>query len=211
MIMENCMKIVFFKIAWMREYRGNKDGGDEPIYSGMKNMKIEDVHEKYNFTPVRINDEDFCLGFFETKNYRKKVGNQLHIERIQGSELSHREDFLEDVLVVYCANQATYGYTTVVGWYKHATVFRYYQTMDFEERGIQKYNAIARACDCVLLPVKLRSEINVWQVPNTKRGWPFGFGRADVWYASEDDGKLTEYLNRLSSQIENYSGENWIK
>ena len=58
------MKIVFFKIAWMREYRGNKDGGDEPIYSGMKNKKIEDVHEKYNFTPVRINDEDFCLGFF---------------------------------------------------------------------------------------------------------------------------------------------------
>lgn len=48
------MKIVFFKIAWMREYRGNKDGGDEPIYSGMKNKKIEDVHEKYNFTPVRI-------------------------------------------------------------------------------------------------------------------------------------------------------------
>ena len=66
------MKIVFFKIAWMREYLGNKNGSDEPIYSGMKNKKIEDVHEKYNFTPVRINDEDFWFGFFETKNYRKK-------------------------------------------------------------------------------------------------------------------------------------------
>ena len=39
----------------------------------------------------------------------------------------------------------------------------------------------------------------------------FGFGRANIWYASEKDEGLEEYLKRITTQIENYDGENWIK
>ena len=43
MIMENCMKIVFFKIAWMREYLGNK-GVNSHIAK-----TLEDENDRDNF------------------------------------------------------------------------------------------------------------------------------------------------------------------
>ncbi len=35
------------------------------------------------------------------------------------------------MLVVYCAKHPAHKFTTVVGWYKHATVFRHYQEAVF--------------------------------------------------------------------------------
>jgi len=207
------MRILFCNIAWMREYTGNEDGNDRPLNGGSYVDESGDAHEKYNFFPVKfVNEEDaYCLGFFETKSYDGKNSNQMHIEKIAGCELCKNEDYVEDVLVVYCAKHPAHKFTTVVGWYKHATVYRYYQEQKFGEGDVQCYNAIAKASDCVLLPVSARSRILHWQVPRKSNGWAFGFGRANVWYASEDDKRLDAYLEKITKQIEEYSGENWIK
>ena len=72
------------------------------------------------------------------------------------------------------------------------------------------YNAIANSSDCVLLPAGIRSRKVQWEVPRKSNGWAYGFGRANVWYASEEDSRLQDYLTRLVKQIDEYDGENWI-
>jgi hypothetical protein len=69
---------------------------------------------------------------------------------------------------------------------------------------------IANSYDCVLLPAGLRSRKVQWEVPRKSNGWAYGFGRANVWYASEEDSRLQDYLTRLVKQIDEYDGENWI-
>ena len=64
----------------------------------------------------------YCLGFFETKSHNGKDVNQMRIENIAGCELLKKEESVDDVLVVYCAKHPAHKFTTVVGWYKHATV-----------------------------------------------------------------------------------------
>lgn len=183
------MRILFCNIAWMKEYRGNEDGKDTPLNGGSYVDETGDAHEKYNFTPVNMEGKEglYCLGFFETKSHNGKDVNQMRIENIAGCELLKKEESVDDVLVVYCAKHPAHKFTTVVGWYKHATVFRHYQEAVFAPEDIQYYNAIANSSDCVLLPAGIRSRKVQWEVPRKSNGWAYGFGRANVWYASEED------------------------
>lgn len=66
----------------------------------------------------------------------------MRIENIAGCELLKKEESVDDVLVVYCAKHPAHKFTTVVGWYKHATVFRHYQEAVFAPEDIQYYNAM---------------------------------------------------------------------
>lgn len=134
----------------------------------------------------------------------------MRIENIAGCELCKKEESVDDVLVVYCAKHPAHKFTTVVGWYQHATVFRHYQEAVFAPEDVQYYNAIAKSSDCVLLPASARSKKAQWEVPRKANGWAYGFGQANVWYASEEDSRLQEYLTRLEKQIDEYNGENWI-
>lgn len=176
------MRILFCNIAWMKEYRGNEDGNDIPVNGGSFVDETGDAHEKYNFTPVNIegNEGLYCLGFFETKSHNGKDVNQMRIENIAGCELCKKEESIEDVLVVYCAKHPAHKFTTVVGWYKHATVFRHYQEAVFAPEDIQYYNAISKVSNCVLLPVGVRSKKVQWEVPRKSNGWAYGFGRANL-------------------------------
>ena len=220
------MRILFCNIAWMNYYKGNKDGKDEPKGGGDYVVKNKDAHEKYNFTPdlFVFDDEpeaeakEYCLGFVETKATNGNRVNQLHIEKIDGCQLCSKEKSVEDVLVVYCATHPTYNFTTVVGWYKHATVYREYQPAEFKDEDgeliyTQYYNAIAKKEDCVLLPTSARSKIKTWGVPRKRNGASYGFGRANVWFAAgaEENSYLKEFLQRLHKQIEEYDGENWLE
>ena len=181
------MRILFCNIAWMKEYRGNEDGKDTPLNGGSYVDETGDAHEKYNFTPVNMEGREglYCLGFFETKSHNGKDVNQMRIENIAGCELLKKEESVDDVLVVYCAKHPAHKFTTVVGWYKHATVFRHYQEAVFAPEDIQYYNAIANSSDCVLLPAGLRSRKVQWEVPRKSKGWAYGFeekvlGHAEV-------------------------------
>ena len=214
------MRMLFCNIAYMKYYKG-RYGEDVPEGGGSWVDEHGYGGEVYNFKPEAVmldgetTESKYCLGFFETKSNNGKP-NQLHIEKIRGCELLAHEESVEDVLVVWCATHPTYKFSTVVGWYRHATVYRYYQTMRFDAIGdgdyYQDYNVIARAEDCVLLPTVLRSRKAVWEAPRRRaKGRSYGFGRANVWFA-EDSGNpgLEKYIKQLVEKINSYDGENWI-
>ena len=218
------MRVLFCNIAWMKYYKGNLDNLDPPMGGGSYVEEYHDAHEKYNFDPVYLTeeecglpDDDYCLGFVETKTTNGQTRNQLKIENISGCEACKKELQVEDVLVIYCARypdsfvQETY----VVGWYKHATVYRQYQTLAFpNENGevyYQDYNAIARKKDCVLLPKSARRK-TPWKVPRKRKGVAYGFGQSNVWYATDkkENLLLDAFLERILKQIAEYDGENWL-
>lgn len=215
------MRVLFCNIAWMNYYKGNLDGNDQPKNGGSYVLENGDAHEKYNFAPVYLsgnedlNDGEYCLGFFETKSTNGKTQNQMNIEKIDGCSALKNEKEVDDVLVIYCAkypDSSTYE-TYVVGWYKHAKVFRNYEVFECDREGgdyRQLFNAIARKEDCVLLPRSIRRRGNIWRVPRKKGGFQYGFGQSNVWYASEKNENLKQYLDRIVSQIEGYDGENWV-
>ena len=125
-------------------------------------------------------------------------------------------DHVDDVLVIYCArNPEGFRRTYVVGWYKHATVYRRYESLDInDENGnyeyTQYYNALAKAEDCVLLPAKDRIKQTTWLVPRKQTDQKsYGLGQSNVWFANElDNEELQKYLQELCNRIENYHGKN---
>lgn len=51
----------------------------------------------------------------------------------------------------------------------------------------------------------------MWRVPRKSSGISYGFGQANVWFASgkEENVHLDTFLTKLVKQIEEYDGENW--
>lgn len=195
------MKVVFCKISAMKYYKGACDA-DIPFNGGEYVEKNGKGHEEYNFDPVLLDDDNsYCIGFVETKSNRGNR-NQWHIERISGCTLAANEDFVDDVLVVWCATTDR-NFISVVGWYEHATVYRRYQECDIDGY-IQTYNVISRTENCVLLPYIARDSF-CWNVPKSEKG-SYGLGQAMIWFANEDGAEV--FVKKLISQIKKYSGEN---
>lgn len=204
------MKVLFCKISSMKYYKGACED-DVPMFGGKFVEENGYGHEEFNFLPIEMDgsSEQECVGFVEPKSNRG-VRNTFHIEKIEGCEGLKKEPFVEDVLVIWCAKRDL-GDVTVVGWYKHATVYRDLQdwTIIFadgteEDRG---YNVRASVNDCTLLPVSERNRA-MWNVPSAKYTKLYGFGQSMVWYPTEPEAKT--YLSRLIGNIENYSGDNWL-
>lgn len=219
------MRILFCNIAWMDYYKGIIPGKDEPRGGGSYVSKNADAHEKYNFEAVELNEDsgyskgEYCLGFVETKSTNGKTSNQLNIEKIDGCRLCKNDEKIDDVLVVYCAlyPDSLKKETYVVGWYQHATVYRNYQVMRFSgsegnEYYDQYYNIIAKKENCVLLPRSIRRKANAWRVPRKSKGVSYGFGQANVWFAqgSHENIFLRQYLDKMTNQINEYHGDNWV-
>ena len=219
------MRILFCNIAWMDYYQGILPGKDEPKNGGAYVLENNDAHEKYNFQSVHLTEEatgypdgDYCLGFVETKSTNGRDVNQLNLEKIDGCASLKKATEVDDVLVIYCAKypNALTNETYVVGWFKHATVYRKYQQVNFEDEDgsvyNQYYNAIARKEDCVLLPKDARRENNVWRVPRKQRGISYGFGQANVWFAqgADDNVHLQNFINAITGLIRTYDGANWV-
>lgn len=163
-------------------------------------------HEQYNFDPVKLEDgKAYCLGFVETKSSRDKR-NDLHIEKIAGCEGLKNMDSAEDVLVVWCATMAPET-IRVVGWYKHATVFRSYRECEFDDGYVQDYNVLAEAKDCFLLPLDQRGLLK-WEI-RTAKNYGYGFGQALVWFGTEDAAQ--DYIKNIVDSIENYDGKNRLE
>lgn len=204
------MKVLFCKVSGMKYYKGACEQ-DKP-YNGGKFVEENGFgHEEFNFLPIELEDaeQEMCLGFVEPKS-NKGTRNTVHIENIEGCGALKNEETVDDVLVVWCATRVE-GDTTVVGWYKNATVFRHLQdwTMIFEDGSEEErgYNVIAESRNCTLLPEGERNR-NIWSVPSARYTKSFGFGQAMVWYPTEDTAKL--YLEKLIHNIESYNGDNWI-
>ena len=204
------MRILFCKISSMKYYKG-ACANDVPVYGGKFVEENGYGHEEFNFLPIELEgvSSPQCVGFVEPKSNRG-IRNTLHIEKIDGCETMNREPLVDDVLVVWCAKRDR-GDVTVVGWYKHATVWRELQdwTMVFEDGTEEEryYNVQANASDCTLLPEGERNRA-AWSVPSAKYTGVYGFGQSMVWYPTEPEAE--NYLNRLLASIENYRDENWL-
>lgn len=219
------MRILFCNIAWMDYYQGIIPGKDEPRNGGAYVLENNDAHEKYNFQSVYLTekengypDGEYCLGFVETKSTNGTTVNQLNIEKIDGCAALKKGEEAEDVLVIYCAKypDSFTNETYVIGWYQHATVYRNYAQINFEnEDGTvyeQFYNAVARKENCVLLPRDIRRDRNIWRVPRRQRRITYGFGQSNVWFAmgSDENPDLRRFLDRIFAMITAYDGENWV-
>ena len=209
--------IVFLNIAWMKWYDGvTKD--DTPVNGG----KYIDMHhngnEVENFSPIAAEfgegDEvsEWLFGSYETKSTHG-TRHQTHIEKIAGCQNLKNEDCADGVLVIWCAT-APSGGRRVVGWYKDATVCRYYEYLEVEysDGSINEhsYNVFAKAEKAVLLSEKERFNPK-WNVPGYTRNGDttFGFGQSNVWYASEPGAE--EYVKELVNNIDEYDGPAFIE
>lgn len=205
-------RIVFCNIAWMKWYQGVRED-DEPQNGGAYVKKYHDAGEAINFQPFTVTPADggpesICyLGSYETKMQGETI-RRTRIERIRGCVLRRTQDYAEHVTVVWCARHPDDSVgTCVVGWYEDATVWRDYQILPIDEEDGSSwerwFNIQAPADKGVLLPAKERKEPR-WRVPRHKAGasTPFGFGQANIWYASEPE--ADDFVRRIVAQIRAY-------
>lgn len=161
------MKILFCNITYMNHYTGNIEE-DIPKGGGAWVQTHMDAHEKWNF----LNVDGNCYGFVMNE------GEQFHIERLDG--VSRQELLTQNVTVVWCAHKPG-GNTVIVGWYEHATVYRYYQSSIPNPVGLDRdYFVQAKADDCYLLPEELRT-YPIGRATTDGKGK--GFGKNNFWYA----------------------------
>jgi len=165
------MKILFCNIGWMQKYNGIK--GDYIDRGGSYN-KNEAGHEVCNFSVVRGN----------VYGYVQPTG-QIKIERL-GADID--DESISGVTVIWTASPETGG-TTVVGWYKNATVYRECQILPKptaklqKDNGLKHYRIIASENDATLLPPDERTLL----IPRGVKG---GIGKSNVWYADKPESKV---------------------
>lgn len=164
------MPILFCNVGWMERYQGLRS--DDQISGGGAYVKKEGRgHEVCNFCP----ENDTLYGYVQTP------GEQINLDRLGASS---GDDSINGTTVVWTATRPSGG-TTIVGWYKNATVFRDYQKFKKVPRA-QSQNAIdgyrikASVDGATLLPVDAR----VFEIPRQVKG---GMGQSNVWYADSPE------------------------
>lgn len=188
------MRVLFCNIAWMKYYNGITDE-DIPVNGGSWVDKNNEGAECFNYT---LYDDGNYHGFVVTKSNKGKP-NQLHIERIDG--VSDDDDEAEKVTVIWLARDPVKGKNYIIGWYKEATVSRYY----YEDADGWPKNIYAKAENGVLLPINKRHKI----VPRAgKEGYSYGMGQANVWFGKKGDKKAELYIKNIVEYINSYDGEN---
>lgn len=181
-------KIVFFNIGWMDNYQGIS-GGDH-IQGGGAFVHQNDVGvEMFNFRE----HQGKVYGFVETKvtdnrdgqaylpDGRLATGRQRRTICINKLGASNRDESINDVTVIWTAPNPSGG-TYIVGWYRHATVFRRHQvsknlTYRIYNGMVCDYNVVADFKNTVLLHPSER----IFEIPRGKGG----MGQSNVWYANQ--------------------------
>lgn len=176
------MSLLFCHTGWMEHFQGNtasdtiKGGGAYVLEHGMG-------HEVCNFLP----HNGVLYG------YVQGGGQGINITRMGANKDAHQ---IDGVTVVWTAKRPN-GRTVVVGWYRHATVFRRFQkhvTPPPEQaaHGIDSYLVRGPADRASLLPVDAR----VLQVPRQVKG---GMGQSLVWFA--DDPMMAPFVAQVHALI----------
>lgn len=164
------MPVLFCNVGWMERYQGLQS--DDNIRGGGANVKKEGRgHEVCNFSP----DGETLYG------YVKAPGAQINLDRLGANS---GDESIPGTTVVWTATRPGGG-TTIVGWYKDATVFRDYQQFKKTPRaqsrnGIDGYRIAAAVSSATLLPIDAR----VFEIPRQVKG---GMGQSNVWYADSPD------------------------
>lgn len=163
------MRILFCNVTYLKFYDGRIVGEYKPKSGGRWVRENEDAHEKWNF----LNMDGYCYGYVQGN------GDQMHIEKLD--KVYSQQEEAEDITVVWCASHPTRG-TVVVGWYEHATVYRYIHDMlTTPITGIERcYWFRTKAENAYLLPEDERV-IEIGRAAKTGSGT--GFGQQNYWFA----------------------------
>ena len=182
-------KILFANIGWMKRYRGH---GNSDKIKGGGSYNPDDKHEAFNFQDV----DGHCYGYVQPTKWCR-----IKIERIDSSCLKV-DDYLDDVLVVWTATNPIEGGTFIVGWYRHARVYRTFQNgTKLKERNGYGYNIEALSSDCTLLIEQERT----MRVPRATNALNKGFmGQSNIWYADNETEKVVNFRNLVVDYINNY-------
>lgn len=164
------MPILFCNVGWMERYQGLRSG--DHISGGGAYVKKEGRgHEVCNFSP----DNDTLYGYVQAP------GVQINLDRLGANS---GDASIAGTTVVWTATRPGGG-TTIVGWYKDATVFRNYQQFKKTPRaqsqnGVDGYRITAPVGSATLLPMDAR----VFEIPRQVKG---GMGQSNVWYADSPE------------------------
>lgn len=200
------LKILFCNIGYMKFYNGSYE--NDTIVNGGEYVDSHNAGgEVINFDYKR--DPNYIFGFVETKHhygYNDKgysIPNQLRIENIDRSSL--KKDLVNDVLVVFCAKSPINNGTVVVGWYEHATAYRYRQKYIGDHGNGFGYNFKVKKENAYLIPENKRTFM-----AKRARKDGIGFGQSNVWYPFNYDSEeyldnVLNYLNDIKhSLVKNY-------
>lgn len=182
--------LIFFNVGWMRSYRGTTRS-DKIIGGGSWVAEHNFGYEACNFFPWR----GWYYGYVQPPGR----SDTIKIERL-GADKNAKE--LDDVTVVWTAKRPGGG-TVVVGWYRHATVYRHGQPIkDRTDPRVRRFKIShcyvkAKVIDCHLVEPKGR-----WfEIPRVRPGMPSAdaMGQSNVWFAEGSHGK--GWYKRLASAI----------
>lgn len=168
--------MVFFRVGWMDRYQG-LIAGDEIKHGGDFVRRNQFGHEVFNFRPYKGQ----VLGFVQPPGRAPlEADRKINIGRLgaRSDEVS-----VSGVFVIWVAKCDGDG-QVIVGWYRNATVHRFWQKAPMDADRVHEgieigYFASASVGDVTLLPVDER----VFEIPSRKGG----IGQANIWYADAED------------------------
>lgn len=169
--------MIFLRTGWMKHYRGVTD--DDPISGGGRFVDENQFgHEMFNFLPFNGRVYGYCRNTRSGKQ-NDAQGSGIKLERLGGHKTDRQ---LDGVLVVWLAKRNP-SRTEIVGWYRNATAYRYWQEAPEKSNRVFKgeafgFHVSAGAGDAILLP----SERREFVIP---RKGPGIIGQANVWYADD--------------------------
>lgn len=177
------MKILFCNIGWMESYRGLTAA--DQIVGGGSYVKEKGIgHEVCNFNEHR----GVCYGYVQPPRSKARFDlGQINIDRINGKGM----DSVGGVLVIWTARRPE-GDTVVVGWYKDATVHRFFQkfkgpSICHKKNKLRGYRIEAKKSDVTLLPIDERT----CTIPRKIKG---GMGQSNIWFADTPQSQPTRSI-----------------
>jgi len=209
----NSNRLLFLNIGWMKHYKGLPPESDDSIVHGGKHVDKKGWgHEIYNFLPVNRK----MYGFVETGYKKNGDRKSINITRIKPD--IKKEDKIDNVLVIWTAKKKS-KYNDplekkgcfVIGWYKNATVYRYYQN-DINRCYQNKDKPYPEKCgyfvkakeeDFRLLPLEHRDK-KIYNARRKGAGW---MGRSNIWYANSHTPDIQGYREAVIKYIEDYESK----
>ena len=161
---------------------------EEPAIGGGSYVdRGEEPHESLNFLPIG----DQYFGFVENRRQRLNIDNL-------GAEKN--EPFVDNVTVVFCAEEPKTKKFLITGWYINATAYR-----DAIERP---QDPVGRKAHFVSLEARLvKLSDRCFEIPRARsktKGVYGGIGQRNIWYGLNSKG-ATVLRNSILSYLENNS------
>lgn len=183
-------RILFCNVAYMHYY--DSALREEIPQNGGK--YVEENRTGFEINNFHLYSDSQYYGFVEP-GFTNGTQKELHIENIDPAYQG--KDTIPDVTVVFCAKSS--AGPVIVGWYRHATVYR---SMQKSAEGVL-FNLLANEGNAVLIDTADRK----MKAPRANSDG-YGFGQSQLWYAGQNDERVRKYIDSIWTYIRNFRPEN---